>query len=105
METMEEFCKKIVEPSKTELESTITKLKKETTELYDLIDKLEYNLEMAKQVLNDNDNYYFDLEGDYLEYSKEQGIRRNCIAGDYIFQSINDIKAIQSRLRKKEGEA
>ncbi len=105
METVKKFCEEINEPSRTELEDTIMGLKDEVWELYDLIDTLEYNLELARQVLADNNEYYFELEDDCLKYSKEQGMRRNSIANDYIFQSINEIKETKNRLRNKEGES
>lgn len=105
METVKKFCEEINEPSRTELEDTIMELKDEVLELYDLINTLEYNLKMARQVLSDNIDYYFELEDDYLKYSKEQGSRRNDIAIDYIFWSINKIKETENRLRNKEGES
>ena len=80
-------------------------LEDEVLELYDLIDKLEYNLKMAKQMLNDNRNIYFTLTGMHLAYRCDEAITRNDIANDYIFQSINEIKETETRLRNKEGES
>lgn len=105
METVKKFCEEINEPSRTELNNKIIEQEEEIIELYDLLNTLEYNLKMTKQVLADNNEYYFELEDDYLKYSKEQGMRRNSIANDYIFQSINKIKETENRLRNKEGES
>jgi len=105
METMKEFLEEINEPSRTELETVIAKLKNEVLELHNLVDALEYNLEMAKQALNDNEHSYFSLRGRYLEHFSGEGSRRNRIAGDYIFQSINEIKAVLDKLNNKEGES
>lgn len=80
-------------------------LENEVLELYDLIDKLEYNLKMAKQMLNDNRNIYFTLTGMYLAYHCDEAITRNDIANDYISRSINEIKETETRLRNKEGES
>ncbi len=80
-------------------------LENEVLELYDLINKLEYNLKLAKQMLNDNRNAYFTLTGMYLAYHCDEAITRNDIADDYIFQSINKIKETEDRLRNKEGES
>ncbi|MCI8365823.1 MAG: hypothetical protein HFG34_12890 [Eubacterium sp.] len=105
METVKKFCEEINEPSRTELNNKIIEQEEEILELYDLINTLEYNLKMARQVLSDNIDYYFELEDDYLKYSKEQGSRRNDIAIDYIFWSINKIKETENRLHNKEGES
>lgn len=80
-------------------------LEDEVLELYDLIDKLEYNLKLAKQMLNDNRNIYFTLTGMYLAYRCDEAITRNDIANDYISRSINEIKETETRLRNKEGES
>ena len=105
METLEKFLEEINNSFRTELENTITKLKKETEELYGLIDKLEYNLALARQALSDNNEEYFSLRGKHLEFHHDEGARRNCIAGDYVFQSINDIKAVMDKLNNKEGKS
>ena len=80
-------------------------LENEVLELYDLIDKLEYNLKMAKQMLNDNRNIYFTLTGMYLAYRCDEAITRNDIADDYISRSIDEIKETENRLCNKEGES
>lgn len=80
-------------------------LENEVWELYDLIETLEYNLKMAKQMLDDNYNIYFTLTGMHLAYRCDEAITRNSIANDYIFQSINKIKETENRLRNKEGES
>jgi hypothetical protein len=80
-------------------------LENEVWELYDLIETLEYNLKMAKQMLDDNYNIYFTLTGMHLAYRCDEAITRNSIANDYIFQSINEIKETENRLRNKEGES
>lgn len=80
-------------------------LEDEVLELYDLIDTLEYNLKMAKQMLNDNRNIYFTLTGMYLAYRCDEAITRNDIADDYISRSIDEIKETENRLCNKEGES
>ena len=105
METVKKFCEEINEPSRTELNDKIMEQEEEILELHDLINTLEYNLELAMQVLNDNMHNYFSLEGQYLEYFRDDGLRRNDIANDYIFRSINKIKETENRLRNKEGES
>lgn len=80
-------------------------LENEVLELYDLIDKLEYNLKMAKQMLNDNRNIYFTLTGMYLAYHCDEAIIRNDIADDFISRSIDEIKETENRLSNKEGES
>lgn len=79
-------------------------LEDEVLELYDLIDKLEYNLKLAKQMLNDNRNIYFTLTGMYLAYHCDEAITRNDIADDYISRSIDEIKETENRLRKNTGD-
>lgn len=105
METVKKFCEEINEPSRTELNDKIMEQEEEILELHDLINTLEYNLELAMQVLNDNMNNYFSLTGECLEYHCDEGSKRNDIANDYIFQSINKIKETENRLRNKEGES
>lgn len=80
-------------------------LEDEVLELYDLIDTLECNLKMAKQMLNDNRNIYFTLTGMYLAYHCDEAITRNDIADDYISRSIDEIKETENRLSNKEGES
>ncbi|MFG6377492.1 MAG: hypothetical protein K1W19_04110 [Lachnospiraceae bacterium] len=80
-------------------------LEDEVLELYDLIDTLEYNLKMAKQMLNDNRNIYFTLTEMYLAYHCDEAITRNDIADDFISRSIDEIKETENRLRNKEGES
>ena len=80
-------------------------LEDEVLELYDLIDELEYNLKMAKQMLNDNRNIYFTLTEMYLAYHCDEAITRNDIADDFISRSIDEIKETENRLRNKEGES
>lgn len=80
-------------------------LEDEVLELYDLIDTLECNLKMAKQMLNDNRNIYFTLTGMYLAYHCDEAITRNDIANDYISRSIDEIKETENKLRNKEGES
>ncbi len=105
METVKKFCEEINEPSRTELNNKITEQEDEILELYDLLNMLDYNLEAAKQILSDNMNNYFSLTGEYLEYHCDEGSRRNDIAIDYIFRSINKIKETENRFRNKEGES
>lgn len=72
-------------------------LKGEIFELNNLIDELDFKLEMAKQVLNDNEEY-FELEAKCLEFYRDQAIRRNRIAIDFLFRAMNEIKDVRNRL-------